>query len=691
MRFRHLFHVVAAAVGVVAQEAAPQPRLPWITGTPTELFGSVEADGNSPERWMVADRASGLVRWIRLDGTNVGSFPVRASGLGRIETAAFVRSDGAFGAVAVGDPIDNRLAVVPHRPTSEVQPVFLDGVIGPSSLAAFQSRIAGEDPLASQLMVASSDNGSPTPLRLSLHGPRGSMLPWPAPPLSEPAQAGHAFRITRAGAESAGFLVGGRFLAWTAGDAGLESRPAVADVAAGSDWVADFFRPDGDFAGLVFFRRGSSTVDFRQLRRVGGEEPSASDPVGYDLGLPVEALLAGGLGTERWLLVLSGREARLFDFDGTNPPRTRQSFSSDGALSFTAAAIRPDGGLLLLEGESGRSSAWSLYPLQDGRHVLAARGTLAELPAGSRRGSQVFAFTADPVRNREARLIALGRASDWGTSVLEGARVLAETDRGSSAGLGDTTVVSPEIRNVAGGFLAVNQFSPLHSLFSYATPESVSASRIRFEPRPGRFSQPIQVAVAVDGLSSPTFFIQSGANPAWTQVSGPITVSNSLTLRAWARGTDGVATPVAFAEYRIQTADPLAPAQPVDLNGNGIPDEVERGLPTDGDQDADSYPDGEEWLAGSDPADPRSTPPGSGGGEPPVLVLLGIDIGPEPRIRLRLFGRAGVLHALQSAEVIAPGAWSDAAPAAVMPASGSMEFSLPMTDPAIRFFRGQSR
>jgi hypothetical protein len=74
-----------------------------------------------------------------------------------------------------------------------------------------------------------------------------------------------------------------------------------------------------------------------------------------------------------------------------------------------------------------------------------------------------------------------------------------------------------------------------------------------------------------------------------------------------------------------------------------------------------------------------------------VLLLLGIDIGPEPRIRLRLLGRAGVLHALQGAEVIAPGAWSDAAPAAVMPASGSMDFSLPMTDPAIRFFRGQSR
>jgi len=185
--------------------------------------------------------------------------------------------------------------------------------------------------------------------------------------------------------------------------------------------------------------------------------------------------------------------------------------------------------------------------------------------------------------------------------------------------------------------------------------------------------------------------VRPSASPADSQVSGPITVSNSLTLRAWARGTDGVATPVASAEYRIQAADPLAPAQPVDLDGNGIPDEVERGLPTDGDQDADSYPDGEEWLAGSDPADPRSTPPGSGGGQAPVLVLLGIDIGPEPRIRLRLLGRAGVLHALQGAEVIAPGAWSDAAPAAVMPASGSMDFSLPMTDPAIRFFRGQSR
>lgn len=185
--------------------------------------------------------------------------------------------------------------------------------------------------------------------------------------------------------------------------------------------------------------------------------------------------------------------------------------------------------------------------------------------------------------------------------------------------------------------------------------------------------------------------VQTSTSPTDSQVSRPVTVSNTLTLRAWARGADGVATPVASAEYRIQAADPLAPAQPVDLNGNGIPDEVERGLPTDGDQDADSYSDGEEWLAGSDPADPTSTPPGSGSGQAPVLVFLGIDIGPETRIRLRLLGRAGVLHALQGAEDIAPGAWSDAAPAATMPASGSMDFNLPMSDPAIRFFRGQSR
>lgn len=691
MRFRHLLQVVAASLGVVAQEPPPQPRPPWITGTPTEFFGSLQADGNAPERWVVADRASGLVRWIRLDGTNVGSFPVRASGLGRVETATFVRTEGAFGALAVADPIGNRLALVPHRPTSDVQPVFLDTVIGPSSVTAFQSRLLGEDPLSSQLMVGSIDNGGPEPRRLSLHALRGAVLPWPAPTLAEAPRAGHTFRVTRGGSEVAGFLVGDRFLAWAAGDAGLEARPAVPDVAPGSDWVADFFRPGGDFAGLVFYRRGIPTVDYRQLRRAGGDEQPVSDPAVFDLGLPVDSLLSGGMGPERWLLVLSGSEARLFDFDGANPPRQRQSFSAAAAMNFTAAAIRPDGGLFLLEGESGRSSVWNLYPLQEGRHVLAARGSLAELPSGARRGSQVFAFSADPRQNRDARLLALGRASDWGAAVVEGSRVLAETDRGSSSGLGDAAEVPAEIRDVAGGFLAVNQFSSLHSLFSFASPEALSAPRVRFEPRPGRFSQSVQVTVSAEGLPSLTLFVQVGTDPIWNAVSGPITVSNTLTLRAWARGADGVATPIASAEYRIQAADPLAPALPVDMDGNGIPDEVERGLPTDGDQDADSYTNGEEWLAGSDPADPTSIPPGSGGGEAPVLILLGTDSAPEPRIRLRLTGRPGVLHALQSAEDIAPGAWSDAAPAATMPASGSMDFNLPMSDPAIRFFRGQAR
>jgi hypothetical protein len=316
---------------------------------------------------------------------------------------------------------------------------------------------------------------------------------------------------------------------------------------------------------------------------------------------------------------------------------------------------------------------------------------LADLPTGARRGSQVFAFTADPLRNRDAGLRALGRASDWGTTVIDGIRVLAETDRGPANGLGDATATIPDIRSAAGSFLVVNQLSPAHSLFSFAEPESTVVPRIRFEPGPGRFSQPMEVVVSVQGLEFPTVYVQVGSDPAWSVATGPVHVTTNLILRAWARGMDGVNTPVATAVYRIQDSDPLVPAVRVDQNGNGIPDEGEGNFPIDGDLDGDTYPNGEELAAGSDPADPRSVPAGSGGGDRPVLVLLGTDVAPEPRIRLRLLGRPGILHAVQSAEAITLDGWTDAAPAAVMPASGSLDFVLPMAQPEIRFFRGQSR
>jgi hypothetical protein len=316
---------------------------------------------------------------------------------------------------------------------------------------------------------------------------------------------------------------------------------------------------------------------------------------------------------------------------------------------------------------------------------------LADLPTGARRGSQVFAFTADPLRNRDAGLRALGRASDWGTTVIDGIRVLAETDRGPANGLGDATATIPDIRSAAGSFLVVNQLSPAHSLFSFAEPESTVTPRIRFEPGPGRFSQPVDVVVSVQGLAFPTVYVQVGSDPAWSVATGPVRVTTNLTLRAWARGMDGVNTPVSTAVYRVQDSDPLVPAVRVDQNGNGIPDEGEGNFPIDGDLDGDTYPNGEELAAGSDPADPRSVPAGSGGGDRPVLVLLGTDVAPEPRIRLRLLGRPGILHAVQSAEAITLDGWTDAAPAAVMPASGSLDFVLPMAQPEIRFFRGQSR
>ena len=251
-----------------------------------------------------------------------------------------------------------------------------------------------------------------------------------------------------------------------------------------------------------------------------------------------------------------------------------------------------------------------------------------DLPAIQSLGGRanVLLFAQEPFVAPQPGLLASLNASDWTSQVQPietGFRVQAEKYADQNGGLG-----SPAPRDVSSPtgarYALVNQFAPDISVFSYAPPLGTAPAGaipdVGFSPPPGAYAHELLIALASSDPAATVFYRLDDSNP-WQTYAQPIHIASSAGIRAFAQRSDGAKSPVRRASYDLA-------ALSRDADGNGLADAWEQRYnqhDPKADPDGDGFDNLAEFLAGTDPLDPASHPPG-----PPPAVPLNLDMVRDP-------------------------------------------------------------
>jgi hypothetical protein len=409
-------------------------------------------------------------------------------------------------------------------------------------------------------------------------------------------------------------------------DNALVPLTAAGGLAAGADYTFGAFDPASPLSQFLFYVHDAPTLELRPVIEPLPEEFAFGAAGSFDLGAPIHLVSTIGFSGGGWLLVLfdGGATARLYDFDGRNPPVVRQTFLAPAGQPFTGGVPLGGGHLLLTTGSSGRSSGWRRQDFNGSTHVPAGSGSWTS-PNALSSSATVFVFTAEPFVEPDARLTLLLKAGDWttgvsGTGSSRIAGALSFFDPAGGLGSPFDTTLGPFLSSE---FAMPSQYQPAISIGTL--------SGLAGEPRPGVRMSPVAgeydstrldpvlgfpISLTADQSQTDIHYRLSAGAP-WTPYTKPVSLTGDATLETYAGSAPGPTSPIARGSYRFTAQAALAPAVAVDLNGNGLGDAWEKAFAlTDpaGDPDGDLATNGEEYLAGTDPRDATSVPTGATGG-----------------------------------------------------------------------------
>jgi hypothetical protein len=429
-------------------------------------------------------------------------------------------------------------------------------------------------------------------------------------------------------------------------------------------------------------------------------------PQTWSAGLALGQLLAvvsPGLTSNDWLMAISQdrTEARLFTFTPGSPPVLRQSFTAPPGTSFSTAVPQTGGHFLLLNGSGSQTTGWQRAVFNGTTHNVSAN---TALPAVRRSAAAptLFFFSSDPWLEAGAQLLALEDLGDWTTAAGPGGTIFL-TDAGTPAGLG-----SPASGfSSSPGFGQTSQVRADVSLASLGAARSQPRPEVEMSPPPGRYppvsytlnpGTPEEAVVTVPLTLTLSFRSGTASGIRWRNNGGawqlwnaesPPALTADATIEACAVALGSPAGPITRGTYTFGTLPSLTTPPAVDADGNGLSDLWEKTFNIHdpaGDKDGDGASNLAEYNAGTDPCDAASVPGPSVG--TPVLTILSVSTGPNPRLFLRLTGTPGVLHSAETSATLSAAAWSPTELPFIMPAVGRYDFSIPITPGQRQFVRG---
>ena len=330
-----------------------------------------------------------------------------------------------------------------------------------------------------------------------------------------------------------------------------------------------------------------------------------------------------GSAPDRLLVVFEGGSplAGVYDYIPGSFPQLVKELSPKTAAAFIGGVPMANGDFVMFEGpsSSGVSSSMARYD-QDG--VLLGSTALPASANLASRGNVLF-FKGAPLVEPHARLVGTANAGDWSSGVASGSplpsplNVTRELFLGSSAGLGSPSSTSAGAPPAGATHALGSQFAADISYFNLAPAAAAIADTVTSSPSGGSFDSAVEVELssaenerlAAAGMPATrtiySRFDTSYEAGAW-QVYNPATpliLLQSGTLAFYSESAGGERSPIGSAVFSFDSG-----SDPIDSDGDGVPDYVEQAKGLDprsgGDGDGDGDSDLAEIAAGTDPADP---------------------------------------------------------------------------------------
>lgn len=532
----------------------------FVYQTDGEFLATGDFNGDGIPDVLVLDRATGNARvgYGNGAGALTWSQPLVTGGDNASGCAVGNFLQTARDAVAVTAPDLNRINLVDLSGTNLAGlPVLVTpGGIGPHTLVALADPFGGVQPAYAHLLAASSDNsGSAEELDL-LRITAGSATPLGQSGESGPFDRGNELRLTATAASFAAGLVRGAtdlLDIWQ-----FTNSPGVllslSNLPPGSDYTFGRFNAEA-LPRFIFYQPGGSNLSVVPLVQTAGALGFGA-ALSIPLNEAIEHVFYVDLGTDGSVLIQFGDGVQGLRLPGGSPALSSIYNSGAGAAGnvFTGVVPLGNGNFALLDGPPGSPVSVHGQVVNFNGSAFTQRSS-SNLPAISSRSTRanLWLFQAEPFVNPQPGFIASINAPDWSDSVngLPGSlAVAAESDGGTSTGLGNIATNNLGAPPAGAAFALPDQYRDVISLFSYNSPRPPEPVSITIAPPPGIYDGSIQISFSTLNASDHVFY-RVGTPDSWHLYAAAFPVTNNATIQFYGINSVGARSRLELASYSL--------------------------------------------------------------------------------------------------------------------------------------------
>jgi hypothetical protein len=341
-------------------------------------------------------------------------------------------------------------------------------------------------------------------------------------------------------------------------------------LAAGSTYTFGTFNHES-LPRFIFYVPGQSNLNFYSIVSPNGSLIFDSG-ISVSLSEPIQNVFYVSTGSDGVAVVVFGDGIQGVRVPGGSVVLSPIYRSGRGASGNTFSGVIPlsGGNFVLLDGPAGNPSSAheQLIHFNGSSFNPVNAGSLPPLTTHFSR-SDVWLFQAEPFISNNPGFVSSLNAPDWSSSptiISSEVNVIAETDGGSSSGLGNPSTSDVGAAPAGTAWAMADQYRDFISIFSYASARPPEAVSVTISPPAGLYGGPIQVSFATSHASEKVFYrLNTNANyQDYTFV--PFAVTNDVAIQYY--GSNKVTrlrSRLYTAAYAFGRGGSPPPLSPIDI------------------------------------------------------------------------------------------------------------------------------